>query len=172
MYLSAIKLYETVNLLEVEQGKITITPETTPNMSTFEPINLLQNLQNRSCGGTEQSGMLSAKNPLTFLDQDTCFRSSIQQIRDNSYKFTLGLKFEEPQFIHAVLILQDNYSYAQDALINIDQTELLQNYSIYIGNDSDYTKNQLCEGSPFLNYDDPSSYVFSDRAYRFGDLYG
>ena len=78
MYLSAIKLYETVNLLEVEQGKITITPETTPNMSTFEPINLLQNLQNRSCGGTEQSGMLSAKNPLTFLDQKTCFRSSMQ----------------------------------------------------------------------------------------------
>ena len=29
----------------------------------------------------------------------------MQQIKDNDYKFTLGLEFEKPQFIHAVLIV-------------------------------------------------------------------
>ena len=41
-----------------------------------------------------------------------------------------------------------------------------QNYEIYIGNDSDYTKNTKCAGGPFLHPDDPDSYVFDQNSYE------
>ena len=59
LLLSELKLYEAANLLKEHQGKIQITSDTSKSVSSFEPINLLQNLQNRSCGGRKQSGIIS-----------------------------------------------------------------------------------------------------------------
>lgn len=33
-----------------------------------------------------------------------------------------------------------------------------QNFEIYIGNDSDYTKNNKCAGGPFMRTDDSTNY--------------
>lgn len=40
-----------------------------------------------------------------------------------------------------------------------NQNEYFQNYWIYIGDDSDYTKNKKCPGGPFMRVDDDSNYV-------------
>ena len=58
--MSEIKLYEAANLLKEYQGKIQITSDTSKSVLSYEPINLLQNLENRSCGGDKQSGIISA----------------------------------------------------------------------------------------------------------------
>ena len=40
-----------------------------------------------------------------------------------------------------------------------DKTSYLQNVYFYIGDDPNIaTENQLCEGSPFLNINDPNNY--------------
>ena len=40
----------------------------------------------------------------------------------------------------------------------IDDILKFQNYEIYIGNDSDYTKNSKCPGGPFMRTDDNANY--------------
>ena len=37
---------------------------------------------------------------------------------------------------------------------------------MYVGDDSDYTKNELCDGGPYLVFGDPNSYV--KVSYEFG----
>ena len=51
--LNELKIYETANLLSEEKGKIQITSDTSESLQGYGPVNLLDNLQNRSCGGTE-----------------------------------------------------------------------------------------------------------------------
>ena len=47
----------------------------------------------------------------------------------------------------------------------VSPTKLYQNYNIWIGNNKDYTKNQLCNGSPFQKIDVKDSYVKSPKVY-------
>ena len=47
----------------------------------------------------------------------------------------------------------------------VSPTKLYQNYNIWIGNNKDYTKNQLCNGSPFQKIDVKDSYVESPKVY-------
>ena len=59
MRLNEIKVYEAANLLKEYKGKVKITSDTSKSVVSFEPINLMQNLENRSCGGEKQSGIIS-----------------------------------------------------------------------------------------------------------------
>ena len=45
-----------------------------------------------------------------------------------------------------------------------DMSQLFQNFNIFIGNESDYNKNQKCAGGPFLQINEQSSYVFDAYA--------
>ena len=38
------------NLLDVFKSSLTLTEDTSPSLTGFEPINLVQNLENHSCG--------------------------------------------------------------------------------------------------------------------------
>ena len=93
--LNQIKLYETSNLLEEQSSKIEITSNTSTPLEGYEPINLLQNLKNRSCGGDHQSGMVSPYNGTTaeFLEQNSCFKPTLNGLKDNNHQFIFGIKF-------------------------------------------------------------------------------
>ena len=76
--------------------------------------------------------------------------------------FILGLKFRQTQFIHAIVLAQDMFdTWFTEA---VDETNLFQNYSIYIGDSSDYTRNSLCVGSPFQSFTSSRSYHYSAYA--------
>ena len=59
--------------------------------------------------------------------------------------------------MHAVTHVADMYE--ERSFDHSDKSQLFQNYNIFIGNESDYTKNQKCAGGPFLQIDEPDSYV-------------
>ena len=93
--LNQIKLYESTNLLQEQSSKIEITSNTSAPLEGYEPINLLQNLKNRSCGGSRQSGMVSPYNGTTaeFLEQNSCFKPTRNGLKDNNHQFIFGIKF-------------------------------------------------------------------------------
>ena len=59
--------------------------------------------------------------------------------------------------MHAVTHVADMYE--ERSFDHNDKSQLFQNYNIFIGNESDYTKNQKCAGGPFLQIDEPDNYV-------------
>ena len=65
--------------------------------------------------------------------------------------------------MHAVTHVADMYE--DRSFDHNDKSQLFQNYNIFIGNESDYTKNQKCAGGPFLQIDEPNNYVFDAFAY-------
>ena len=69
----------------------------------------------------------------------------------------LALNMGKPVFVHAVLVVQDVLGGTNGN--HSTSTSWLQNFEIYIGNSSDYTKNSKCLGGPFMKVDDVSNYV-------------
>ena len=64
---------------------------------------------------------------------------------------------------NAILIIQDQFSGFSHEHTN--SNEYLQNLMIYIGNDPEATKNQRCQGSPFMTTDEGSSgWYYDERA--------
>ena len=77
----------------------------------------------------------------------------------------IGFDFGESVFIHAILHSQDDLNTGvprQDDFTNL--INFFQNYEIYIGNNTDYSKNHKCAGGPFLNPNEPTTYVFDSNA--------
>ena len=74
----------------------------------------------------------------------------------------LGLDFTESVFMHAVLMVHDfgptkiHYNQGTDSL-----SYYFRNYEIYIGDNSNYLRNEKCTGGPHLNPNDVNTYVFS-----------
>ena len=64
--------------------------------------------------------------------------------------------------MHAVTHASDFYN--SKAYLHTNEEEFFQNYEIYIGNDSDYNKNEKCAGGPFLRTDDPNSFEYNEYA--------
>ena len=62
-------------------------------------------------------------------------------------------------FIHCLLIVQDLYDgvHTNDSVSSINTW--LQNFEIYIGDDTDYIKNTKCPGGPFMDSNDSNSYT-------------
>ena len=48
--INEIRVYEVPSLFEEYAGQVTVSADTSPSVSDFEAQNLLDNLQNRSCG--------------------------------------------------------------------------------------------------------------------------
>ena len=70
--------------------------------------------------------------------------------------------------MHAVVPVQDSTD-ANNTYKFEDAARAFQNYEIYIGNhDTDYTQNQKCAGGPFLVIDNPSSFIYEDKAFDLG----
>ena len=59
--------------------------------------------------------------------------------------------------MHAITHVADMYDGM--SFNHSDVSQLFQNYNIFIGNETDYTKNQKCAGGPFLQIDEPDSYI-------------
>ena len=89
------------------------------------------------------------------------------------------LDFQVESFIHAVLMLDDfKNEFAWDKLSTIDKKSYFQNVSLFVGNDAENsTKNNLCQGSPFLDIDDANNYfddldtrnLSNQRPWKYGD---
>lgn len=67
-------------------------------------------------------------------------------------KLTLGINLGVSKFQHAIVIVED-LRYSASTYSNY----FLQNYNIYVGENSDYSLNTPCEGGPFMQIDDPTS---------------
>ena len=85
-----------------------MTSDTSVSVNGFEAINLIENLENRSC-----SDFLAVANNETLTNFDTsdssyrisshtCFKTTYGLMLDKSYKMIIGFEFPEPVFIHAV----------------------------------------------------------------------
>ena len=97
-----------------------------------------------------------------YLDQETCFKTTSVELSESGHIFIFGINFDEPVFMHAITHVADMYEGYSWSHVN--KNEWFQNYNIYIGNSSDYTKNTKCAGGPFLRTDDPDSYVLDEYA--------
>lgn len=81
-------------------------------MTGFEALNLLRNLEHRSTSSKARATL--DPNVPTTLSEETCFKSSFDQIRANGDKFIIGLDFGESVFMHAIVHAQDflgNFSF-------------------------------------------------------------
>ena len=76
----------------------------------------------------------------------------------------LGLDFRESVFMHAILLVHDlpngDESWTKNSLL----WRYFQNYEIHIGDSPDYETNTKCAGGPFLNAEDPQSFVHDEYA--------
>ena len=72
----------------------------------------------------------------------------------------IGFDFSESVFIHAIVHAQDQLSgfRAYDEGISYLKN-FYQNYEIFIGNNSSFSKNQKCDGGPFLDPNNSATYV-------------
>ena len=93
------------------------------------------------------------------MTDETCFIVTQDELHATNYVLTLGIDFGEPVFMHAITYFQ-----AQVGWNHSNKYQYFENYEIYIGNDSDYNNNQKCAGGPFLNVDDPNSFVYHPKA--------
>ena len=82
----------------------------------------------------------------------------------NSYQLKVVFDLKARSFIHAVLMIDDLlYDYLWVYMTDNGKLSLLQNFEIYVGNDSETaTNNTRCPGGPFLDIDDESNY-FTDN---------
>ena len=80
--------------------------------------------------------------------------------------------FKVKSFIHAVLMLDSfRTDYAWVYLSDEDKRSYLQNVNLYIGDDSEIaTNNQLCQGGPFLDINDPKNYFDDTTSNNSGNL--
>ena len=107
------------------ESSISITADTSqPTSSDYAPINLIQNLENRSssCTNAAVVSFPSTDPYVDLLDQKSCFLTDYQQISTSNYKAVIGLDFSEPVFMHAILYVGDHYF--DDKSWNIDTTML------------------------------------------------
>ena len=76
-------------------------------------------------------------------------------MESSNHIFVLGIDLGKTYMQHAVLIVEDLRSGQADSGI-VDENKF-QNYEVYIGDNSDWTKNLKCPGGPFMTLDDPDS---------------
>ena len=76
-YIYEIKVYECPSLFHLYEDRVSVTADTSPSVAKFEPVNLIQNLENRSC----ESGRMALETAQEFggesaelLDQDSCYK--------------------------------------------------------------------------------------------------
>ena len=169
--INEIRVYEVPNLFEEYAGQVTVSADTSPSVSGFEAQNLLDNLQNRSCGNDLPAIKVEASygsygspsvNPV-YLTQESCYEVTEAQLAASGYLFVLGFQFEEPVFMHAITHVANQYN-GSFVTNHTNKSEYFQNYEIYIGNSSNYNQNPKCPGGPFLRTDDDDSYVEDDFA--------
>ena len=99
-----LKLYQTPNLLQVSGITVLITSNTTSAISSFEPLNLLQNLEHRS-SGKNLFALIASTDPATTLGQHTCYKVPYAQIIGG--KIIISIEFSEQLFMHAITHAQD-----------------------------------------------------------------
>ena len=104
------------------------------------PINLLENLENRSSGNTRKAiktAKVYSGADATYLDQDSCFKTTSAELSTLGHKFIYGINFNESVFMHAIVHVAEMYSLWPWTHTNLN--ELFQNYNLYIGNNPDYS---------------------------------
>ena len=69
----------------------------------------------------------------------------------NDNKMVYGVDLGTTHFMHAILIVQDVFEMdLASSTMHTDDTEWLQNFEIWIGDNSDYWLNEKCPGGPFM----------------------
>ena len=96
---------------------------------------------------------------MTYIVDNTCYKSTEDELKDYDHMLILGFDFKESVFMHAITHVADLRS-KRPSYEDSDVSKLYQNYNIYIGDNVDYTDNTKCEGGPFLNVDDIDSYQY------------
>ena len=163
--LFCLKAFQTPNLIKVYESSISITSDTTTAVTNHEAINLIQNLEHRHSVAATKA--VTVSNPLARLTQYTCFKAEYLVIKAQSNQVVIGFDFTEPVFMHAVLWAQDVLSGGFPANLGpSDSKNFFQKYEVYIGNSADYLENTKCAGGPHLDYNDSSSYVFSQKGFN------
>ena len=86
-----------------------ITKDTSQSFSGFEAINLLTNLDNRSCNSSFNPFTAPATSASTAVasSQSSCFKTDELILTADGDIFKLGIKFPHSVTIHAVLYSED-----------------------------------------------------------------
>ena len=91
---------------------------------------------------------------MTRSTYSSCFVTTERELAILNDRFVLTIDLKAKYLIDGFLLVQDLY-YKE----HTNQNEYFQNYSMHVGNNTDWTKNPSCPGGPFMtiSMDGPQS---------------
>ena len=96
------------------------------------------------------------KDLTTQVTYDSCFAvAGTDKFEEFNNQFVLGIDLGQSFFQHAINFVQDMLEglWANEPYGTTNVCHYFQNFRIYIGDNSDWSKNAECAGGPFMTLD-------------------
>lgn len=140
-------MYEGINVLPLA----TVWQEPVPETASYAASVLLP-----AYPRTTKKTRYAMYDPTNTSLVQTGIRSCACAIATDNYQIVYSFKLDKAYVVDALLVIGDK------------DTRLAGGFEVYIGNDTDWTKNAKCPGGPFLRCDNPPCDMFDINTWQTG----